>query len=111
MAETHVCYLLRTYDDEDDYEGNSIYLCEDLTAFIDKVIDGDELVIAEGVAQVMLWLDEDSFCITSTRGAAGGFTRMDVLRGVFTKWGGREDTLIHTLIRLGNGDYKVGYDS
>ena len=114
MAETHVCDLLHTADedeDEDEDEDGSIVLCQELTDVIDTVIDGDKLVIAEGVHQVLLRLDEERVCVESTRGDAGGFTRLDVLRAVFKAWGGREDTVIHTLVRLGNGDYKVKYDS
>ena len=118
LAETHVCDLLcaaAEEDDEDDDQdgsiGCSIILCQKFADVVDTVIDGDALVIAEGVHRVLLRLDKERACVESSRGAAGGFTRMDVLRAVFKAWGGREDTLVHTLVLLGNGDYEVKYDS
>jgi hypothetical protein len=121
LAETHVCDLLCAADEEDDYDddeddqdgsvGCSIGLCQKFADVADTVIDGGALVIAEGAHRVLLRLDDARACVESSRGAAGGFTRLDVLRAVFEAWGGREDTRVHTLVRLGNGDYEVKYDS
>ncbi len=114
---TKVCDLLcfdpeeaadREYDGEE-YMGSGIILSTPSVSDI-EVIGANELVIAEDVQEIVLRLDNDQVRVVSPR-EGGGFTRGDVVTAAFEVWGGQEDTIMHTLERLGNGTYRILYDT